>query len=152
MSLANSNSSQLHHLVSLMSRESDQMLQEQLGIGLAQFKILATIHEHPHIQQKMVGQVLGQTEASISRQVKLLKAKGMLQAVKNPNNLREHVTDLTPRGSRIIEAAEKVLANYHEKFFMGLSSKQQEQLSGLLGALHRSVCFMAHPGVDNLEP
>jgi DNA-binding MarR family transcriptional regulator len=151
MTLASTNSSQLHHLVSLMSRESDQMLQEQLGIGLSQYKILTTTHEHPHIQQKMIGQILGQTEASISRQVKLLKQKGMLQTVKNPNNLREHVTDLTPRGSRIIDAAEKVLASYHEKFFTGLSSKQQQQLAEVLGILHRSVCFMTHPGVADAD-
>ena len=151
MTLANHNSSQLHHLVSLMSRESDQMLQEQLGIGLAKYKILTTIHEHPHIQQRMIGQILGQTEASISRQVKLLQQKGMLQSIKNPNNLREHITDLTPRGSRTIDAAEKVLAGYHEKFFTGLSSKQQQQLAEVLSVLHRSVCFMTHPGLNEYE-
>jgi len=141
----------LHHLVSLMSRESDQMLQEQLGIGLSQYKIMATLHEHPHIQQRIIASTLGQTEASISRQIKLLTEKGMLVALKNPNNQREHLTDLTLRGIRMIEAAERVLAGYHATFFAGLNEKQQDRLLEELSSLHRSVCFMQHPGVEHQE-
>ena len=59
MSLTSSNSSHLHHLVSLMSRESDQLLQQQRGIGLAQYKILTTLHEHQKVQQKVIAGVLG---------------------------------------------------------------------------------------------
>lgn len=122
------------------------MLQEQLGIGLSQYKILSTLHEHPHIQQRMIAQSLGQTEASISRQIKLLTERGMLQAVPNPANQREHLTDLTPRGLRMIEAAERVLAGYHERFFAGISTKQQSQLLEQLESLHHDVCYMQHPG------
>jgi DNA-binding MarR family transcriptional regulator len=135
----------MHHMVALVSRESDQMLQEQLGIGLSQYKILTTLHEHPHIQQRMIAQTLGQTEASISRQIKLLTERGMLQAIPNPVNQREHLTDLTSRGLRMIEAAERVLDGYHQRFFSGLSSKQQGQVLEQLESLHRNVCYMQHP-------
>lgn len=135
----------MHHMVSLMSRESDQMLQEQLGIGLSQYKILTTLHEHPHIQQRMIAQTLGQTEASISRQIKLLTERGMLRATPNPTNQREHLADLTSRGIRMIEAAEQVLSNYHKRFFAGLSTKQQSQILDQLESLHRTVCYMQHP-------
>ena len=145
MSQQNDLAQLMHHMVALLSRESDQMLQEQLGIGLSQYKILSTLHEHPHVQQRLIAQMLGQTEASISRQIGLLTNRGMLQAIPNPSNLREHITDLTPRGLRMIEAAEVVLANYHERFFTGLSSKQQSQMLERLESLHRTVCYMQHP-------
>jgi MarR family transcriptional regulator for hemolysin len=135
MNLAHQTSSELHHLVALMSRESDQMLQEQLGIGLSQYKILKSILEQPHIRQKTIAQTLGQTEASISRQIKLLQKKGMLTANRNPNNLREHLVDLTSRGQRIIEAAEQVLRYYHGKFFAPLNEKEQKQLTDILKSL-----------------
>lgn len=145
---ANNTANTLHHLVALMSRESDQILMEQLGIGLSQYKILSSIHEQSRIQQKTIANMLGQTEASISRQVKLLQERDMLISRKNPQNQREHITELTPRGLRLIEAAEKVLANFHNKFFVGLTSKQQDQLAEILAALHRDVCYMQHPGVQ----
>lgn len=135
----------MHHMVSLLSRESDQTLQEQLGIGLSQYKILTTLHEHPHIQQRMIASTLGQTEASISRQIKLLTEKGMLTAIPNPNNHREHLTDLTTKGLRMIEAAEKALENFHKQFLSGLPDKQQTQMLEQLESLHRSVCYMQHP-------
>jgi MarR family transcriptional regulator for hemolysin len=147
MSQQNDLGTLLHHLVSLMSRESDQTLQEQLGIGISQYKILTTLHEHPHVQQRIIATTLGQTEASISRQIKILTEKGMLVALKNPNNRREHLADLTPRGLRMIEAAEHVLQNYHDKFFSGLADKQQSQLLEQLFSLHRNVCYMQHPGL-----
>lgn len=139
----------LHHLVSLLSRASDQTLQEQLGIGLSQYKILTTLHEHPHIQQRMIASMLGQTEASISRQIKLLTEKGMLLAQPNPSNQREHLADLTSRGLRMIEAAEQALAAYHKQFFAGLNDKQQANIYKELASLHRTVCFMQHPGLHD---
>lgn len=145
MSRTHSTSSQLHHLVSLLSRESDQMLLEQLGIGLSQYKILTTLHKHPHVQQRAIAGVLGQTEASISRQIKLLKEKGMLVSPRNPINRREHIADLTLRGLRVIEAAEMVLDSYHKTFFASLSDKQRQQLDDILSALHSAACQLDHP-------
>lgn len=137
-------SSTLHHLVSLMSRESDRMLIDQLGIGLSQYKILTTLHEHPHVQQRVIAGTLGQTEASISRQIKLLKEKGMLISPRNPINRREHIADLTPRGLRIIEEAEQILDSYHSAFFAALNQKQQKQFDDLLSGLHNSICQLQH--------
>ena len=142
---------QMQHLVALTSRDMDQMLLEQLGIGLAQYKIMSTIHDHPHVQQRTIADTLGQTEASVSRQIKLLAEKALLHAEQNPTNKREHITDLTPNGVQIVDAAERVLGGYQTKFFAGLSDKQQQQLDELLGVLHRSVCYHKHPGVDGLS-
>lgn len=137
-------SSTLHHLVSLLSRDSDQMLLEQLGIGLSQYKILTTLHDHPHVQQRTIAGILGQTEASISRQIKLLKEKGMLVSPQNPINRREHIADLTAHGLRVIEAAESILDAYHNTFFANLNQKQQKQLDSLLDGLHRTACQLQH--------
>ena len=133
--MSNELADSLHQLVARMARESDQILQEQLGIGLSQYKILRTLEAQPHVRQRVIASNLGQTEASISRQIKLLTEKGMLIAEKNPDNLREHLADLTMRGQRLIAAAERVLANYHQAFFAGLSTRQQERLKDILALL-----------------
>ena len=126
----------LHHLSALYTRESDQILQEQLGIGFAQFKILSTLAENPAGQQKHIAFALGQTEASISRQIKLLRNKGMLETRIQPQNRREHQTTLTAKGQRIIEAAQNVLDNYQTGSLEHMPPKQQAQLLELLARIH----------------
>jgi DNA-binding MarR family transcriptional regulator len=128
----------LHHLSAVFGRESDQILQEQLGIGLSQFKILAALQENPASQQKHIAFLLGQTEASVSRQVKLLQNKGMIETTVNPSNRREHITTLTLKGVRIIEAAQNVLANYQVGSLEHMPEKQQTQLLELLARVHPS--------------
>jgi len=126
----------LHHLSAVFTRESDQILQEQLGIGFSQYKILTSLQDSPAIQQRHIAVNLGQTEASISRQVKLLHKKGMLTSRVSPRNRRVHLIALTPKGERIAEAAQNVLRNYQHGSLEHMNSKQQAHLLELLAQVH----------------
>ncbi|HMH31098.1 MAG TPA: MarR family transcriptional regulator, partial [Methylomirabilota bacterium] len=99
----------VHHLAAVMGKQSDQVLQEQLGIGLSQFKILMVLEWNPRVQQKSIADSLGQTEASISRQIKLLKGKGLLISKTDPTNRRRRITAPTPLGMQVNEAATSIL-------------------------------------------
>ncbi|HVU59474.1 MAG TPA: MarR family winged helix-turn-helix transcriptional regulator [Candidatus Saccharimonadales bacterium] len=135
----------LQHVASLLAKQSDQVLQEQLGIGLAQFKILQLLKVCPDVKQRDVANDLGQTEASISRQVKLMLDDGLLHSIINPKDHRQHLTVPTRKGLRLAEAAMAVLEKYHAPTFTALGTKQHEQLDELLGVLHGRVCHTAHP-------
>jgi len=141
----------LQHTASLLARQSDQVLQEQLGIGMSQFKILRSLQTNPHIQQRQIANLLGQTEASISRQIKLLHDKHMIETAVNPQNRREHLTTLTAKGAKVVSAAMEVLQKYHAPTFNALSAKQHDEFIELLNTVHRQVCplqddGLAHPG------
>src|SRR3954469_21502069 len=86
----------LQHVAQTVGQQSNQALQEQLGVGMAQFRILVLLQEQPQLRQRQLAGHLGQTEASISRQIKLLTEKGLLVVQINPKNKREHLTTLTP--------------------------------------------------------
>lgn len=134
----------LNHIASVLARNSDQVLLEQLGIGFSQFKILLTLQQKSGFQQKTIATTLGQTEASISRQVKLLDDSGHLTSYVNPSNRREHIIRLTPKGIKLTERATQILNDYHAPAFSHLSEKQQLQLQGLLGTVHSSICSNNH--------
>lgn len=136
---------QLQHIASILEKQSDQVLQEQLGLGFSQFKILNTLQAEPRTTQREIAFNLGQTEASISRQVKLMITDGLLQSLRSPKDHREHLTMPTAKGERLTEAALAALAKYHRPLFTSLSEKQQEQLSAALNSLHDQVCHVAHP-------
>lgn len=131
----------LNHLAFVLSRHSDQVLQEQLGIGFSQFKIMMVLKWDPAIQQKQIADKLGQTEASISRQIKLLHDKGLLGTRISADNKRGHITTLTPKGEKLTERAMLILNNYHAPTFASLSPKQQQTLLEILNIMHDAVCI-----------
>jgi DNA-binding MarR family transcriptional regulator len=135
----------LQHTSLTMHRQTDQILQERLGIGVAQFKILTTLQERPEIQQRFLADVLGQTEASISRQIKLLLEKDLLSVQINPANKREHVTTLTAKGAKFTQAAREIVDEYHTSALEWLSEKEHQQLTEILQHLHLHCCGQGKP-------
>lgn len=132
------------HIATQLAKRSDQELQEVLGIGYSQLKLLLALQDRPYLKQRDIAADLGQTEASISRQVKLMIKQGMLQVTINPKNRREHLTQVTPKGTRITAAALETLKKYHEPIFDTLGSKQQAQLHEIFQDLHAQVCALDH--------
>jgi MarR family transcriptional regulator for hemolysin len=120
------------------------VLQEQLGIGFSQFKLLRTLQTSPQVKQRDIASSLGQTEASISRQVKLMIEQGLLKCTISPDNHREHVMIVTPKGIRLTDAAIDVLQKFHAPTFDALSDKQQDQLIEMLEILHGVICAGMH--------
>ncbi|HMS50455.1 MAG TPA: MarR family winged helix-turn-helix transcriptional regulator [Candidatus Saccharibacteria bacterium] len=146
MKLSNNIGYLLNHLAFVLGRQSDQVLLERLGIGFSQFKILMVLRWNPHIQQRVIAERLGQTEASISRQIKLLLGQGFLQSEKRPENRREHITALTLKGERFIDEAMSILNSYHAPVFESLSEKQQAVVLASLQQMHEKACESDKPG------
>lgn len=136
----------LNHLAFVLNRQSDYALQQKLGLGFSQFKIMMVLRWNPHIQQKQIAEKLGQTEASISRQIKLLHEMSLLQTVKRPENRREHITTLTTKGEKVVDQAIEALNEYHAPVFGGLSQSQQAALIEALQAMHKQTCETDRPG------
>jgi DNA-binding MarR family transcriptional regulator len=130
----------VQHLAAVIGKQSEQVLQEQLGIGLSQFRILMVLEWNPRVQQNAVADSLGQSEASVSRQIKLLKAKHLLATKQDPNNRRKHITAPTPLGMQITEAATNILRRSFGPDFAHLGDDQLQQLIAGLQQLHRIVC------------
>ncbi|HSX16964.1 MAG TPA: MarR family winged helix-turn-helix transcriptional regulator [Patescibacteria group bacterium] len=135
----------LQHTATILMRQSDQVLQERLGIGMSQLRLLMILQINPNVQQRKLAECLGQTEASISRQTKLLCEKGMLASRVNPKSRREHITVLTAKGTKMTEAALEVLQQYHSPMFDLLTEKQQQQLKESLTKFHAYTCVPGKP-------
>jgi DNA-binding MarR family transcriptional regulator len=130
----------LQHTATSLSRQADQVLQERLGIGLSQFKIMMVLQWNPSVKQRDIANNLGQTEASISRQIKLMHDEGLLQTTVRPSNRRGHITSLTRKGEKLADEASGVLNQYHAPIFTRLDEKQQRQLGEIIGIMHSEIC------------
>lgn len=136
----------IQHLAAILGKQSEQVLQEQLGIGLSQFKILMVLEWNPRVPQRHIADSLGQTEASISRQIKLLKGKALLASKRDPQNRRKHITTPTPLGMQVTEAASNIIRRNFGPEFGGLGEDQLLQLITGLQKLHAIVCKSGKPG------
>lgn len=130
----------LHHLASTLDRRSELILQRQVGIGFSQFKVLMALKVRDGVQQRQIAESLGQTEASVSRQIKLLQDLGLLQHKISPHNRRQHITKLTAKGNRLTETAMATLNAYHAPLFASLLPEQQHALIDSLQIMHRQTC------------
>jgi DNA-binding MarR family transcriptional regulator len=130
----------LNHVAAVLEKQSDQLLREQLGIGFSQYRILMVLEWNPRVGQKAIANSLGQTEASISRQIKLLQKKSLLASRPDPQNRRKHITAPTPLGMQVTEAATNILRRSFGPDFASLGEDQLTQLILGMQKLHRVVC------------
>lgn len=140
MELTNNPGYLLQHLSAVLAKQSDQALQERLGIGFSQFKLLMVLENHPELKQRQIADKLGQTEASISRQIKIMHDKGLLQTTINPRNRRVHLTTITTKGMRLAEEALLTLNKCHAATFDSLGDKKQAALEEILIQMHEYAC------------
>jgi len=125
----------IQRLAFRIERHADQILLEKLGIGFSQFRIIHELERNPKAKQNQLARALGQTEASISRQVKIMRADRLMITSINPNNKREHLTTLTPKGARIKEAATESLDKLYNSIIKDLSSKDIDRLNKAIDSI-----------------
>jgi len=125
----------LQRLAFRIERHADQILLEKLGIGFSQFKIIHELERNPKAKQNQLARALGQTEASISRQVKIMRADRLMITSINSSNKREHITTLTPKGARIKEAATESLDKLYKSLIEDLSSKDIDRLNKTIDSI-----------------
>ena len=130
----------LNHVASVMSKQADQVLQEELGLGLSQFKILMVLQKNDRVQQRFIADSLGQTEASISRQIQLLKDKGLLTSKRDPKNLRQHITVPTADGLALTTTAMNLIADHMQPELAQMGQTAFDELMSNLKLLHEIVC------------
>jgi DNA-binding MarR family transcriptional regulator len=119
---------QIQKIAFLLEKKADDTLKEQLDIGFAQYKVLEAINQNSLARQNMVAEMLDQTEASISRQIKILEKKGLITVATVMGNKRARELSLTRVGEDIVRQSEHLLESVQEKTMEGLSYQDQRYL------------------------
>lgn len=130
----------LEHISGQLHRQSDQTLQERLGVGMSQLNIMTMLQDYPETSQRRLAGGLGQTEAAVSRQIKLLADKNLVAVKIDPAERRRRIIALTPRGIKLAEAAREVLAEKRRQVYQNLNVKQKEQLLEIFETMHEITC------------
>jgi DNA-binding MarR family transcriptional regulator len=126
----------LHKIGAMLERQSDEVLFEEYGLGYSQFKLLMVLQSESNIQQKDIAGFLGQTEASISRQVGLLKLAGFVSVTKDDENLKKNIIGLSAKGREVATDAMSTLQSKYSPMFNRLSQTEHTDLLKSLGKLY----------------
>lgn len=123
---------QIHKLAFSLEKQADEALRLHLDIGFAQYKVLEAIHQNELVKQNTIASLLNQTEAGISRQIKILQKRGLINANTVMGNKRAKELSLTRVGDDIVRQSAEVLSHAHGETLASLSYQEQRILVELL--------------------
>lgn len=137
----------LHRLSSILQRKSDEALQRELEIGFSQAKLMIIASKHPRCEQREMAHHLGQTEASISRQLKIMQDAKLVSVERDKKDNRRRHIKLTAHGEKTLAKAKKVLEAQHSEALKDFTDQEVEQLLEQHKRMIQALCAN-HKHVD----
>jgi DNA-binding MarR family transcriptional regulator len=125
----------LQRLAFILQQSSDEVLLKQIRVGLSPVRIMAELETSGVVSQRNLAKRLHQTEANISRQIRLMQRDGLVNIAKNPKDGRERQLTLTNKGADLSQAAEKILINNYKNLVSRLDKKEVETFGEIIGKL-----------------
>ncbi len=122
---------QIHKLAFLLEKRADENLKAQAGIGFAQFKVLEAVGSNMLAKQNLIASQLDQTEASISRQIKILQKKGLIIVASVMGNRRARELSLTEKGEELLTQCAEILDFAQAQVIGALSYQEQRHFQEL---------------------
>ncbi|MCV0427452.1 MAG: MarR family winged helix-turn-helix transcriptional regulator [Roseibium sp.] len=126
----------LIHLAETVSRSFSQIYADQYGIGIPEWRVIATLGEHPTMTARDIGTATSMHKTKVSRAVATLESRGYVEREKNPDDLREQVLKLSSQGNAVYaDLVPRALA-YSKELEDALTEEQSELLGDIFGRLH----------------
>jgi DNA-binding MarR family transcriptional regulator len=129
----------LHYLVFILQQLSDELLTKKVGASLSHVRIMGALHASIPHSQRVVASSLHQTEANISRQMRVMADQGLVKIAPNKKDHRQRDVTLTAKGVRKHELAEKLLRGQEAQLLRLLSSSDKRTFEQSLERLASSI-------------
>ncbi len=86
-----------------VSRALSRLYAERYGIGVPEWRVIATLGEYERMTAKEVGAHSRMHKTKVSRAVTALEAKGLIERAPNEDDMREAFLALNGRGLRVYQ-------------------------------------------------
>jgi len=134
----------LEHITSLLTSKYDLVLSQKLGVSYSQYKVLVQFSGNSIIRQKTIAKSLGQTEASISRQLSLMSSNGLIHKSYDPDNRKTIIITLTQKGQVIKTNADNIIVKENGTSLRKVNNKDLKILTKNLSKIHDQICGANH--------
>ena len=115
-----------------LDRISTLALRTEMGLGYSQYRILLGLSIRPDITQKYIADFWDVTEASVSRQVKILEKNKLIERSKN------HML-LTTLGKKTLAKAKMMVDGVFEEIFADVDDTNRKHLTTSIEGLLKNV-------------
>ena len=129
----------LVHLAETVSRSFSQIYADTYGIGIPEWRVIATLGEHQTMMARDIGAATSMHKTKVSRAVAALENRGLVLREKNPDDLREQTLKLSPEGQAVYaDIVPRALA-YSRELQDALTEDQTRMLSDIFERLHEAA-------------
>ena len=118
---------------------------EQFGIGVPEWRVLATIGEFQSITAKAIGAHAHMGKVKVSRAVASLEGRRLIRRTPNADDMREAFLVLTPAGATIYRRIVPMALGYAEALRGALSPDEAAMLDRLVDKLMARAIAMPGP-------
>lgn len=122
-----------------LARKTDALLRATVGISVNEWRILAAIAATPHATARIVVSETGLDKSWVSRLIRSLQDRGLLETAKDSSDGRRKRLDLTDQGRTALERAIAAVRNLQSQLLNGFSATEHEALPRLLSRLQREM-------------
>lgn len=117
----------------LVSREKADAALARLGLDMKAYAALATLMSVGATSQQKLSRRIGMDPATMVDVIDALEGSGHIERARNPQDRREYALEVTPKGRRLYERAEKAIVRAEAEALNGMSGDERKALIRLLG-------------------
>ena len=110
---------------------------ERYGIGIPEWRVLATVGEFRSITAKAIGIHAHMGMVKVSRAAAALEARELIRRLPNEDDLREAFLILTPAGEIMYDEIAPLALSYQAELTAEFSADEGRELDRLIGKLLR---------------
>lgn len=129
----------LNHLAETVSRSFSKIYADTYGIGIPEWRVLATLGEHEAMTARDVCQATSMHKTKVSRAVAALEKRAFLLRDTNPDDQREQTLRLSETGQAVYEDIVPRALAYSRELEDALSEEQKALLDDLFDRLHQAA-------------
>ncbi len=128
-----------NNLAERISFSLSRIYSRRFDITIPQWRILATLAEEPHLLARDIGQRTHMDKVRVSRAVKALEERAMLQREQSPSDSRASTLALTEQGRTTYAQIAPLATAWESKLLQNLTEQERDQLFSILAKLDRSI-------------
>jgi DNA-binding MarR family transcriptional regulator len=122
-----------------LSSSTSTVYRRRFGVGIVEWRIMALLAVEPWITAGRMCEVIGLDKAGVSRSVRFLHDKGLVETQFRDNNQRRQFIALTRAGVELHDQIVVVARRREQRLLTGLSAEERAATIVLLTRLHANL-------------
>ncbi len=124
---------------------SSRTYRQNFRVGITEWRIMARLAIEPWSPPQAIGQLVGLDKAAVSRSIRVLERRMLVEVRPHPSDNRSYVLALTQTGRRLHNRILRVALEREERLLSCLTMQERDQFIDMLNRLQRRLPLVDGP-------